>query len=123
MGLFTVPIGVGHLDGGDLVEVLALVDTGAYHTVLPASLLEQLQVRRLAEQVFEFADGNSESLSVGLARISWQDQEFPCPVVFGTEGKYLMGASTLESLNLMVDPGRNRLVPYIHPERPYLTGR
>ena len=123
MGQFTVTIGVGHIDGGDLVEVSALVDTGAYHTALPASLLEQLQVRRLAEQVFEFADGNAESLSVGLARIAWQDQEFPCPIVFGAEDKYLLGAGTLESLNLMVDPGRNRLVPYIHLERPYLSGR
>ena len=123
MGLFTVTIGFGHLDGGDLVEVPALVDTGAYHTVLPASLLEQLQVRRIAEQIFEFADGNAESLGVGLARIAWQDKEFPCPVVFGAEGKYLMGASTLESLDLMVDPRRNKLVPFIHPERPYLGGR
>ena len=123
MGLFTVTIGVGHLDGGDMVEVPALVDTGAYHTVLPASLLEQLQVRRLAQQVFEFANGYEEPLDVGLARISWQDKEFPCPVVFGAEDKYFLGASTLESLNLMVDPGRNRLVPFIHPERPYLDGR
>ena len=123
MGLFTVTIGVGHLDGGDLVEVSALVDTGAYHTMLPASLLAQLQVRPFAEQIFEFADGNEESLGVGLARIAWQDKEFPCPVVFGAEGKYLMGASTLESLDLMVDPRRNKLVPFIHPERPYLGGR
>lgn len=123
MGLFTVTIGVGHLDGGDLVEVSALVDTGAYHTVLPASLLAQLQVRRLAEQTFEFADGNKESLGVGLARIAWQDKEFPCPVIFGAEDKYLMGASTLEALNLMVDPSRHKLVPFIHPERPYLGGR
>ena len=119
MGLFTVTIRVGHIDGGDSVEILALVDTGAYHSMLPASLLEQLQVRRIAEQVFEFADGNAQSLSVGLARIACQDQEFPCPVVFGAEDKYLMGASTLESLNLMVDPRHNRLVPYIHLERPY----
>ena len=123
MGLFTVIIGVGHLDGGDLVEVSALVDTRAYHTVLPASLLAQLQVRRMAEQIFEFADGNAELLGVGLARIAWQDKEFPCPVVFGAEDKYLMGASTLESLDLMVDPRRNKLVPFIHPERPYLGGR
>ena len=123
MGLFTVTIGVGHLDGGDLVEVSALVDTGAYHTVLPASLLAQLQVRRLAEQTFEFADDNEELLGVGLARIAWQDKEFPCPVIFGAEGKYLMGASTLESLDLMVDPRRNKLVPFIHPERPYLGGQ
>ena len=123
MGLFTVTIGVGHLDGGDMVEVSALVDTGAYHTILPTSLLERLQVRRLAQQVFEFANGYEEPLGVGLARIAWQDKEFPCPVVFGAEDKYLMGASTLESLDLMVDPRRNRLVPFIHPERPYLGGR
>ena len=123
MGLFTVTIGVGHLDGGDLVEVSVLVDTGAYHTMLPASLLAQLQVRPFAEQIFEFADGNEESLCVGLARIAWQDKEFPCPVVFGAEGKYLLGASTLESLDLMVDSRRNTLVPFIHPERPYLVGR
>ena len=123
MGQFTVTIGVGHLDGRDMFEVSALVDTGAYHTILPTSLLERLQVRRLAQQVFEFANGYEEPLDVGLARIAWLDQEFPCPVVFGAEDKYFLGASTLESLNLMVDPGRNRLVPYIHPERPYLTGR
>ena len=123
MGQFTVTIGVGHIDGGDLIEVSALVDTGAYHTILPTSLLERLQVRLLAQQVFEFANGYEEPLSVGLARIAWQDQEFPCPVVFGAEDKYFLGASTLESLNLMVDPGRNRLVPYIHLERPYLSGR
>ena len=123
MGLFTVTIGVGHLDGGDMVEVSALVDTGAYLTVLPASLLEQLRVQRIAEQIFEFADGNAELLGVGLARIAWQDKEFPCPVVFGAEDKYLMGASTLESLDLMVDSRRNKLVPFIHPERPYLGGR
>ena len=123
MGLFTVTIGVGHLDGGDMVEVSALVDTGAYHTMLPASLLTQLQVRRIAEQVFEFADGTEESLSVGLARIAWEDKEFPCPVIFGAEDKYFLGASTLENLDLMVDPRRSRLVPFIHPERPYLGSR
>ena len=38
MGTFNVLIGVGHPSGGDLTEVLALADTGATHTVLPASL-------------------------------------------------------------------------------------
>ena len=37
MGTFNVLIGVGHPSGGDLTEVLALVDTGATHTMLPAS--------------------------------------------------------------------------------------
>ena len=121
MGLFTMTIGVGHMDGGDMVEVPALVDTGAYHTILPTSLLERLQVRRLAQQVFEFADGYEKPLDVGLARIAWQDKEFPCPVVFGAEDKYFLGASALESLDLMVDSRRKNLVPFIHLERPYLT--
>ena len=123
MSLFRVIIGVGHLDGGDSIEVPALVDTGAQHTMLPESLLTQLRVQPLTQVTFEFADGYAESLSVGLARIAWQDKEFPCPVIFGPEEKYLMGASTLEALDLMVDPGRHKLVPFIHPERPYLGGR
>ena len=123
MSLFRVTIGVGHRDGGDLIEVLALVDTGALHTMLPESLLTQLRVQPLVEQSFEFGDGYAESLGVGLARIAWQDKEFPCPVIFGPEDKYLMGATTLEALNLMVDPSRHKLVPFIHPERPYLGGR
>ena len=45
MGAFSIPIGLGHPDSGDLREVEAVVDTGAIDSMVPASLLEQLHVR------------------------------------------------------------------------------
>jgi hypothetical protein len=43
MGMFDVTIAVGNKDGGDLHEVDVTVDTGAFHTVLPASLMAQVE--------------------------------------------------------------------------------
>ena len=42
MGTFRVEIGVGNPLGGDLLPVSALVDTGATHSMMPASALEGL---------------------------------------------------------------------------------
>ncbi len=123
MGLFSVTIEVGNLGGGDLVEVSALVDTGALHTVLPESLLTQLNIHPIVERSFRFADGYEEVLGVGQVLIALQGEEWACPVIFGHEGKYLMGATTLEAFDLGVDPSNKELVPFIHPERPYLNGR
>lgn len=122
MSLFSVIIGVGHPAGGDLDEVSAVVDTGAHHTMLPESLLTYLHIEPQVRRNIEFGDGATETLGVGQARIAWQDEEWVCPVIFGPEGKYLLGATTLEAFDLAVEPGRQRLVPIIHPERPYLGG-
>ena len=35
----------------------------------------------------------------------------PCPVIFGREGRYLLGATTLENFDLAVDPVNQRLTP------------
>ena len=39
------------------------------------------------------------------------DDERPCPVIFGPDGNYLLGASTLEAFNLVVDPVGEQLLP------------
>ncbi len=121
MTTFSVAIQVGHPAGGDSTEVTALVDTGAHHSMLPKSLLEQLHIFPIAERNFTFADGAVEVLDIGQARVFMRDEEWICPVIFGPEGKYLLGATTLEAFDLAVDPSRQRLVPVIHPEKPYLT--
>ena len=123
MSLFSVTIGVGHPAGGDLNEVAAVVDTGAHHTMLPEPLLTQLHIEPMVQRNFGFADGATETLGVGQARIAWQGEEWVCPVIFGPDGKFLLGATTLEAFDLAVEPGRQQLVPIIHPERPYLGGR
>ena len=121
MTVFSVAIEVGHPVGGDLTQVSALVDTGAHHSMMPESLLEQLHIQPIAKRNFSFADGGAEILGIGQARIAILGEEWVCPVIFGPEGKYLLGATTLEAFDLAVDPSRRELVQLIHPERPYLS--
>ena len=110
MGTFEVVIGVGNLNNGDLVTLEATVDTGATHTTLPPSLLEQLDVEPLREEIVELADGSTQVWSTGQARLSYDGQQWVCPVNFGYEEVYLLGATTLEIFDLMVDPVDQRLV-------------
>ena len=119
MGPFSVAIGVGHPDGGFRAEVSAAVDTGAAHTMLPASLLTQMRIQPTLEQKFRFADGSEKTFGVGFCRITWQGDEAICPVIFGPEDQYLLGATTLEIFDLAVEPVAQRLAPRIHYERPY----
>ena len=65
------------------------------------------------------ADNRYQVWEVGKARIVYRDKEWVCPVVFGPEEQYLMGATTLELFNLAVDPGRKELVAAEHIARPF----
>ena len=122
MGTFNVTLEVGHPDGGDRVAVSAAVDSDALHTVLPGSLLTEMRIQPALEQSFRFADGNERTLGVGLCRIVLQGEQFDCPVIFGPEGKYLLGATTLAIFDLAVEPATHTLTRRIHYERPYLAG-
>ena len=111
MSLFQVDVGVGNLDGGDLAPVRAVVDTGAAHSMLPASLMAQLRIQPDQELGFILADGSRVRYGYGLARFSIEGHERPAPVIFGPEDNCLLGASTLEIFNLLVDPAGERLLP------------
>ena len=111
MGLFEVAVGIGPFDGSDLTPVSALVDTGAAHSMMPESFLLRLQLEPLERQQFVLADGTRVEYGYGMARFSIGDRERPCPVIFGPEGNHLLGASTLEIFNLVVDSSGQRLQP------------
>lgn len=111
MGIFTVELGVGHPAGGDLAPVDAVVDTGAAHSMLPESLLDSLRVPPRRQLDFIRADGRPVHYGFGMARFRLDDRERPCPVIFGPDGNYLLGASTLEFFNLVVDPAGGQLLP------------
>ena len=104
MGTFRVEMGIGNPLGGDLLPVSALVDTGAAHSMAPASLLEQLELAPLERLFFKVADGRRVEYAVSDARFSINGRERFCPVIFGPEDTYLLGATTLEIFNLTVDP-------------------
>ena len=52
-----------------------------------------------------------------MARFGIDGREWPCPVIFGPDDEYLLGATTLEIFNLMVDPVGQRLLPINHRAR------
>ena len=95
------------------MDVDVLVDTGAICTVLPAEMLRQLSIEPWFERPFRFGDGNMETWPVGVANIGLQGERWPCQVAFAPTDKRLLGALTLETFNLMVDPVKQRLVPAV----------
>jgi len=104
-------MGVGHPDGGDLYPVDAVVDTGAAHSMLPVSLLTSLYIAPQEYLGFILADGSRVRYGFGVARFRIDDVERPSTVIFGPDNNYLLGATTLEMFNLLVDPSGERLVP------------
>ena len=110
MGAFEVTVGLGRVGGGELTPVTAMVDTGAAHSVMPESLLRQLGLRPTESFLYSIADGLEVEYGYGMARFGLEDREFYCPVIFGPEGQYLFGATSLQIFNLRVDPVEERLV-------------
>ncbi len=120
MGVFEVTLGVGGPGNGELTPVAATVDTGAIHAMLPASLLARLAVTPLDTIEYGLADGSRVAYDFGMARLGLNGQpERYCPVIFGPEQQYLIGATTLEFFNLMVDPVAGTLLRRIVRARPF----
>ena len=111
MGLIQTRLGINNGNGGDTQWVEALVDTGASHTALPASLLTLLGIQEKRSEIFTLADGREMPFSIGEARIYVEDREAVSPVVFGAEGRYLLGAISLQVLGLIPDTTNERLIP------------
>ena len=118
LGTFSATIAVAHHETRQFIEVEALVDTGASDTVLPTSLLEQLNIERRHQVLVEDANGVTTATHLGWPLIAWGGLELPCPVIFGVEDVYLLGATTLEAFKLTVDMAAERLVPTVLRRRP-----
>ena len=89
-----------------------LVDTGSDYTWIPGAMLEKIGVEREKKDVpFVMANGQKITRTVGFAIIRYDKYFTVDEVVFAEKGDLpLLGARTLEGLNLLVDPKRKRLV-------------
>ena len=114
MGSFNISCRVeNHVDRSRSVRIQkVLVDTGSEHTWLPAAKLGQIGVRREKKDVkFVMANGEVVTRSVGFAIIRVDKYFTIDEVVFAEPGDLLLlGARTLEGLNLTVDATRKKLV-------------
>ena len=103
-------MGLGRIGDGELTPVTALVDTGAAHSVMPESLLTRLGLQPIEYRPYAIADGSEVEYGYGMACFGIEGREFPCPVIFGAEDQFLLGATTLQIFNLMVDPSEEQLI-------------
>jgi len=87
-----------------------IVDSGALYSVVPADVLEKLGVRPIKEQEFRLADGSTIKRKRGVALFRYKDYIGGSDVIFGERGDYtLLGAFSLESMGLSLDPLRREL--------------
>ena len=89
-----------------------LVDTGSEYTWVPAMALEKIGIAREKKDVeFIMANGQRITRSVGFAIIRVEKAFTIDEVVFAEKGDLLLlGARSLEGLNLAIDPRRKKLV-------------
>jgi predicted aspartyl protease len=89
-----------------------MVDAGSEHTWAPSALLEQIGVACEKKDIaFVMANGQQVTRSVGFAVVEAGGNFTVDEVVFAEPGDLLLlGARSLEGLNLVVDPARKRLV-------------
>ena len=114
MGTFWASGRVGHtVDRENQIEISKLlVDTGSGYAWLPKQTLEQLGIRREKKDLtFVMANGARITRTVGFAILYVEDNFTVDDVVFAEEGDLLLlGARTLEGLNLTVDSRLKKLV-------------
>lgn len=89
-----------------------LVDSGAVFSVLPTPVWSALGLRPKDEMTFSLADGTSIVRKLSEARFVYQRRDRVSPVVLG-EGhdEALLGAVTLETLGLVLNPLSREVLP------------
>jgi clan AA aspartic protease len=92
--------------------VTFLIDSGAVYSLVPGPILKKLGIRPHRRVDFSLADGTTITRQVGDAYFELQGEGGAAPVIFGEKGdEPLLGATTLESIGLVLDPFKRRLIP------------
>ena len=112
MAIFSTKIKIGALGQKRRAELRAIVDTGVFLSIVPRNTLKKLAIPPLWRRKFTLADGREIHREVGVAIFQINGQKGASEIVFGEPGdKILLGALTLESLGLKVNPRKKRIEP------------
>ncbi|MFB0555805.1 MAG: aspartyl protease [Phycisphaerae bacterium] len=88
-----------------------LVDSGVVYSVVPQNILMKLGIKSTSFQEFILANGEVLKKPIGNAYFEYEDKIRAAPVVFGDKGIFLLGATTIEALGMILDPIRRELKP------------
>ena len=114
MGLFRTTTEIQNLERRGPRHALpdTVVDMGSEYTWIPRPVLDALGIVSQRTQGFIVADGRRIDRDIGYALVHAGGTEAPDLVVFAEEGDMvLLGAHSLEGLNLKIDPVRKELAP------------
>ena len=92
-------------------ELELLVDSGAVYSVIPESILKELDIQPTSSEKFILANGETIKKPVGNAYFEYTGKVRAAPVVFGNEDVFLMGTTTIEALGMILDPIHRQLKP------------
>ena len=111
MGLTHVDIEIASVaDPARSERIRLLVDSGAIRSVVPSAMLERLRIEPIAEDSYMLANGASITRRRGVALFKLNGRVGGADVIFGEQGdSELLGALTLESLGLGLNPLRREL--------------
>ena len=113
MSVFSVPIAIADNDRREWRELSAMVDTGAFASSVPGSVLRDLGVSPVMEMPFQLADGSVRVMDVAHTWVRVNGLEVMTNIAFNDEYTTpLLGALALETLMLSVDPDGQRLIPW-----------
>ena len=87
-----------------------LVDTGAFDSMAPRSVLEAIGIEPMSTREYGLADGSVVTYDIGAAVLEFEDVLIGNTVIFGEEGvEPLLAVTALESGGFGVDPRREEL--------------
>lgn len=114
MGLTFVNAEIYHTESKKNKKKLRfLVDTGAFFSVVPKEILQQLNIKPYKKNIkFKLANGKYIYRDVGVCMFKIDKYVGASDVIFGKKtDQTLLGVITLESLGLAVDPRTKSLKP------------
>ena len=114
MGTFFIDVAIeSHQNRGRMVRIpRVMVDTGVEATWLPHGILESIGVVPEGREQYQLADGRVLERQVGYVIVHVAGRRTSDDVVFAEpDDLSLLGARSLEGLNLRVDARAKRLVP------------
>ncbi|MDX3901858.1 MAG: hypothetical protein QHC40_15295 [Sphingobium sp.] len=102
------------------LDANALVDSGAIDLCIPSLVAKQLRLTKLEERMITLADGRQEIVDyVGPILVEvFGRKAFPGAMVTGNQ--VLLGAIPMESMDVLIDPRRQQLIP--NPAHPNIPG-
>jgi clan AA aspartic protease len=120
MGITTAILRVReHRKAEKFADVEFLVDSGAVYSLVPGKILDGLEIEPYREMSFALVDGTSVKRKVSSAYFEYEGEGGPAPVVYCEEcDTALLGATTIESIGLVLNPFTRTL----HPMRLLMAG-